>query len=148
MKRFEKFVYQQFMSLIRHLKKWRLSEEAETLHRIRIDIKKIKAALAVINDNKKEFISNKGLKTLRIIFRNAGVIRDSDVITRLLQQHHIEVSCYELIPGDTKESIKTLNSELPQYIRKLKSLRNKLKDNLKRIHRDDLEKYVPKRRNT
>jgi CHAD domain-containing protein len=142
MKQFEKFVSGQFRSLIRNLKKWHLSSEPETLHRIRVDIKKIKAALAVIYDNKKEFKFNKGLKALRQIFRNAGAIRGSDVLTSLLKQHHIEVSYDELIPGDTKESVTALNSELPDSIRKIKKLRNKLKNDLKSIRRDDLEKYI------
>src|SRR5687767_13053545 len=87
MRRFEEFVYQQFRSLIMHLKNWHLSNEPETLHQVRVDIKKIKATLSVINGSKKDFKLNKHFQPLHQIFRNAGAIRDSDVLTRLLLQH-------------------------------------------------------------
>ncbi|MHA4847853.1 CHAD domain-containing protein [Flavitalea antarctica] len=146
MRPFEKFVYQQFRSLISHLEKWNISNEPETLHRIRVDIKKIKATFPVIDENKKDFKSNKRFRPLRQIFRSAGAIRDADVLIGLLEQYQIEANYDELIPGDIKESIAAFNSALPVYIANVKRLWNKLKNDLKRVDRGELKRYVRRKK--
>jgi len=146
MNRFEKNINLKFRSLIRHLKKCYSSSDPKTLHRIRVDIKDIKAILAVINDKNEDFNAHKHFKPLREIFRNAGALREPDVITSLLHQHQIGVSYADLIPDDEVESIKAFKAELQHSIREVKNLRNKLNVNFKRIHRDDLERYLRRKK--
>lgn len=144
MKRFEKFVQEQFKSLVKHLKKYRGSRETETLHQIRVAIKKIKAILAVINNSKKGFKAHKNFIPLREIFRSAGAIREPDVLARLLLQHQIKG--VELLPGDREELTTAFDSEIPHFIGKVKNLRNKLEADLKRVHRNDLKRYLRKKK--
>lgn len=134
-----------FGSLLRHLEEWKPASEPESLHLIRVDIKKIKAILSVVNEDNKKFKTHKHYKPIREIFRYAGAIRESEVLKGLLLRYQIEEE--DVFNLDyNKEAISAFESGLPQFIKDVKLLRKSLKDYLKHISREDLKKYIRKKR--
>jgi CHAD domain-containing protein len=89
MERFKKFAHRQFKSLNKHLEGYKDKKDPELVHKIRVDIKKIKAILSVINDCLKGFRAHKNFIPFRTIFRRAGEIRDPEVLTALLLEYGI-----------------------------------------------------------
>jgi len=146
-KRFEKFAHRQFKSLISHLKKYRDHKKSETLHKIRVDIKKIKAILGVVNASEKRFKAHKNFIPLRSISRKAAEIRDREVHAQLLMKDKMDKD--ELRPGYANEQklITSFESNIPSFIKTAKRKRNKLKTDVKQVKKNDLRRYLHKKRN-
>jgi CHAD domain-containing protein len=146
-KRFEKFAHRQFKSLISDLKKYRDDKKSETLHKIRVDIKKLKAILGVVNASEKRFKAHKNFIPLRSISRKAAEIRDREVQAQLLTK--VKMDKDELRPGDAnvKKLITSFESNIPSFIKTAKRKRNKLEPDLKQVKKNDLTRYLHKKRN-
>ena len=143
-KRFEKFAHRQFKSLISHLKKYRDHKKSETLHKIRVDIKKIKAILGVVNASEKRFKAHKNFIPLRSISRKAAEIRDREIHAQLLLKNKMD----DIGPGHANgEALITLfESNIPSFIKTTKRKRNKLEPDVKQVKKNDLRRYLHKRR--
>ena len=61
----------------------------ESLHVIRVEIKKIKAVLGVIHFSNKKFDNHKQFVPLRNIFRKAGAIREPELLLKILMRFEI-----------------------------------------------------------
>lgn len=146
MKRFEEYTYRQFKSLIKHLKKYSASREPETLHQIRVDIKKIKAVLSIIDESKKGFKAHKKFISLRDIFRKAGVIREPDVLIQLLLRYEVKGVDDTLLSGNQENLAAAFESEIPNFVKTVKSLRNNLEADIEHVHKDDLMRYMRRKK--
>jgi len=91
-------------------------ESPEILHQIRIEIKKIKAVLRLLNYNRKSFRNHNAYLPFRAIFRACGEIREPFVIQGLINK----------IKGINTPTIvdqnltSNFNNHLSTYIRKIK----------------------------
>jgi CHAD domain-containing protein len=139
-KRFAKFTHRQFKSLISHLKKYRNEKKAETLHKIRVDIKKIKAILGVVKASDKRFKAHKNFIPLREISRKAGEIRDREIHAQLLLKHNLE----DTRPrnANVNKLITSFESNIPSFIKTTKRKRNKLKADVKQVKKNDIRRYL------
>ena len=90
MKRLEEYTQSEIKSLINHLRDYGRHGKPNALHKIRVDIKKIKAILAVLNGSLKRFKAHKNFIPLRSIFRKAGSIREPDVLAQMLKQYKVD----------------------------------------------------------
>jgi CHAD domain-containing protein len=142
MKRFEKFVQRQIKSLIKHLKKYKNNRDPEALHQIRVDIKKIKAALQVIKNGKKGFKAHKNFIPFRKIFRRADNIREPDVLMQMLKRYQPGEITDDRIFGSRKHSAKAFESDIPYFIWTVKSHAKKLEALSNKVRSDDLRKYL------
>jgi CHAD domain-containing protein len=138
-KRFEKFAHRQFKSLISHLKKYRDHKKSETLHQIRVDIKKIRAIIGVVDAGEKRFKGHKNFIPLRSIFRKAAEIRDRKVNAKLLMKHKIDPRPAH---ANAKELIRSFESNIPTFIKTAKRKRDKFEPYVKRIKKNDLRRYL------
>ena len=145
MKRFEKFTHHQFRSLTGHLKKYEDQKKPETLHKIRVDIKKIRAILGVINASEKGFKAHRNFIPLRNIFRKAAEIRDSSIHERLLMNH--EMYKGDATPGNAnvKKLITSFESDIPSFVKTAKRKANKLEPDVKQVKKNDLRRYLHKK---
>jgi len=117
------------------------------LHKIRLDIKKIKAILGVVNASEKRFKAHKNFIPLRSISRKAAEIRDREVQAQLLTK--VKMGKDELRPGDAnvKKLITSFESNIPGFIKTAKRKRNKLEPDVKQVKKNDLRRYLHKKRN-
>ena len=146
MKRFEKFAQSQFKSLIKHLKNYYSSHESETLHQVRVDIKKLKAILRLINDCKKGFKAHKNFIPFRAIFRRADDIREPEVITGLLLKYQMDGIKDDLILTNGRHSANAFESDIPNLIKTVKSRRHKLKPYFKYVRRNEFMRYLRRKK--
>src|SRR5882672_8068588 len=117
MKRLKKFASKPFRALAAHLKTVPANHDTETLHQIRIDIKKIKAVLKLTHDSRKKFRSHKYFLPFRSIFRKADAIRQSEVLASLLTKYPEEG---RQLPPLEHPSLETFESKVPNYLHTVK----------------------------
>ncbi len=146
MKRFEKYAHREFKSLKKDLKKYLCSREPEVLHQIRVDIKKLKAILGVINDCQKGFKAHKQFIPFRNIFRRAGDIREADVLTQLLLRYHVEGIHVAGLSDNGEHLVADFEADMPRFIRIVKRRMNKLKPYLHRVHRINVRRYLRRKK--
>ena len=143
MKRFEKFAHRQFKSLIRHLEKYRDKKKPETLHKIRVDIKKIKAILGVVNASEKRFKAHKNFIPLRSISRKAAEIRDREIHAQLLLKHKMDDTRPR--QANVNKLIISFKANIPSFIKTAKRKRNKLEPDVKQVKKNDVRRYLHKK---
>lgn len=139
MKRLKKIAYKPFRALTEHLKTVPVSHDTETLHQVRIDIKKIKAVLNLIHDSRKKFRNHKRFLPFRTIFRTADAIRQSEVLASLLTKYPEEG---RQLPPTEHPSLETFESHVPEYVQTVKAQSKKLKPYLKKINGHDIGRYL------
>ena len=137
---FEKFTQQKINSLINHLKKYDQNGDSETLHQIRVDIKKIKAVIEAINGCVKGFKAHKNFIPFRSIFRRAGAIREPEVLARLLLQYKVEGITPEQKP--VEQLAVAFHSNISHFLNVVEKGKKNLKAFSKQVNRDDLKGYL------
>lgn len=142
MKRLEEYTRSEIKSLINHLRDYGRHGKPDALHKIRVDIKKIKAILAVLDGSLKRFKAHKNFIPLRNIFRKAGSIREPDVLAQMLKQYKVDETVDELTSGDVKRSAAVFKSDVPRFIDIVKDRTKKLPGFSKQVHHDDFSSYL------
>ncbi len=146
MKRFEKFTDRQIKSLINHLKKYGRSWETETLHQIRVDIKRIKAILEASSVCTNGFKAHKNFIPFREIFRRAGDIREPDVLNKLQSEQQGNESKDNPLTENMEALCAAFESDIPEFIKVARKNGDKLAIVTKKVHRDDFKQYVRKKK--
>jgi CHAD domain-containing protein len=139
MKRLRKFASKPLRALTAHLKTVPVNHDTETLHQIRLDIKKIKAVFKLIDDGQKKFRSHKYFLPFRTIFRKADAIRQSEVLRSLLSKYPEEG---RQLPQVEHPPLETFESKVPNYLHIVKVQSKKLKPYLKKIKQHDIGPYL------
>jgi len=146
MRRFEKFAWQHFNSLNEHLEAYGDKKESEALHKIRVDIKKIKSILVFANDQVKGFRAHKNYIPFRNIFRRAGEIREPEVVSRLLLAHNITGVHDQSIDGNSSDLVERFCEDIPAFIYAVNKQWTKLKSVFSKLKAKDLENFLRKTR--
>jgi len=141
-KRLEEYTKSEIKSLINHLRDYGRHGKSDALHKVRVDIKKIKAVLAALNGGLKGFRAHKNFIPLRNIFRKAGNIREPSVLAHMLREYKIDWSVDELMSGNVKRSAAAFKSEVPRYINIVKNRTKKLPAFSRQVHHDDFSSYL------
>jgi len=141
-KRLEEYTQSEIKSLINHLRDYGRHGKSDALHKIRVDIKKIKAILAVINGSVKGFKAHKNFMPFRNIFRQAGSIREPEVLARMLRRYKVDETVDELMQGNSRGSAAAFKSDIPRFIDEVKKNTKKLVAFSRRVHHDDFTLYL------
>ena len=142
MKRLEEHTQSEIKSLINHLRDYGRHGKPETLHKIRVDIKKIKAILAAFNSCLNGFKAHKNFIPFRNIFRQAGSIREPDVLARMLKAYKVDETVDELMQGNTRGSASAFKSDVPRFIDAVNKSTKKLIAYSRKVHHDDFISYM------
>lgn len=86
----EKYFRKSAAVIDRSLKEFRETGDPEELHKLRVEIKKIKAMLLLAQHSFNEKMLPEEFQPLKKIFKKAGKIRDADVNAGLLAEHHVK----------------------------------------------------------
>ena len=142
MKRLEDYTKSEINSLISHLRDYGRHGKSDALHKIRVDIKKLKAILAALNGSMKGFKAHKNFIPLRNIFRKAGNIREPHVLARMLRKYKVDETVDELTSGNVERSATSFKSDVPRYINVVKNRTKKLPAFSKHVRHDDFSSYL------
>lgn len=144
MGRFKKFANRQFKSLVEHLENYRNKKDLEILHKIRVDIKKIKAILFLTNDRLKGFKGHKNFIPFRNIFRRAGEIREPEVLSGLLLTYNIPGVHDQCIEANSEKLAASFSNDVPSFVEAVNKQWLKLKSAFGRVKKKDLAHYLKK----
>src|SRR3954447_2348284 len=71
-------------------KKFTCSDDPEKLHRFRVQVKKIRSFLTLLETNEKNKELLKKFKPVKKIFKSAGIIRDAFLHNKQAKEHKIK----------------------------------------------------------
>ena len=143
MKAFDKYAKARFDSLHSNLEQYHQFQEQDSLHNIRINVKKIKAVLQVMDAALKKFDGHEQFIPFRNIFRKAGQIRQPEVMLHLLIRHGLEGLPIDKL-GDPKKHQDEFHVEIPFYMEQIRSHGKEIRDQLKKVRSRDVLKYLSK----
>ena len=144
MKKLSRYGMERLKSLSDQLVNYGEFPEPELLHRIRLDVKKIKAILNVTEFCVKGFDAHKLYLPFRTIFRRAGEIRQADVLNELSQIHNIKSQHVRDVKAllVNQELVPTFQNDLPKFLYSLQKKRAKLKDFFKEVKHSSFKEYL------
>ncbi|WP_423738094.1 CHAD domain-containing protein [Chitinophaga caseinilytica] len=121
------YLIKRWLLIRRHLMAYSASGNQESLHRVRVEIKKIKALLQFTGSTGGRKNAPAQPRALRKMFRRAGKIRDAGIHLQLMQQYHItdaafsagETQAIEQLSAAFREDVAHFDKSLRQTFRKL-----------------------------
>ncbi|MCA4895869.1 MAG: CHAD domain-containing protein [Cytophagales bacterium] len=148
MKKLSSYANKRFKALIDSLHSYHQIDEPEVLHSLRVELKKIKSILNLLQYGLPNFRGHKHYIPFRTIFRRAGEIRQPEVIYKLLLQNQIEGITDSQIPNADQEErlLSAFKNDVPMFIATVTAKRSKLKEYIKNLTEKKAGKYLTKRR--
>ena len=140
MKKLDRFAKARFRRLKKNIKEFAVSRQIETLHQIRVEIKKIKSVLLGIGFSSGRFKSHKAFLPLREIFRRAGEIREPVLIGELLAKYNLSGGGKGL-QGDPAR-IEEFVANVPRYLTVVGKRKDKVLAALKAVKENDVKMFI------
>jgi CHAD domain-containing protein len=141
MKSLKKFSKKLIKDLVDRLHYFSSYQEEETLHEIRVHVKKIKAVINLVGYCQKKFNSHKAFIPFRNIFRKAGGIREPEVLRRLLTNYPAQKKNSKAIV-DRGLAVEAFLEDIPYFVDRISGQWKKLKPRVANIRRKDFDHYV------
>ena len=113
-----------------HIKSFVKTADQEELHQFRVQVKKLRALLIMIESSSKNAQLKKDFKPIKKIFKEAGEIRSAFVNLELSDQYHIKNPEFE------KKQQETMDQGTKEFVARGFKLIKKLKRSQHRIYRD------------
>ncbi|MBL7858367.1 MAG: CHAD domain-containing protein [Cyclobacteriaceae bacterium] len=120
----------------------------EILHKIRLEIKRIKAILKLIRFTQQNFRMHNTYKPLRTIFRKAGLIRESLVFQNLLSHYAPNNTIDELLLLPTPKTISGFRKNIPHYLTSVKKIGKVIDRACKKVKTIEVLHCIQKLKNT
>jgi len=115
--------------------------EAEALHRFRVQVKKVKAFVQLIEGVVHPQRLSPILKPVRKIFRKSGLIRDAQIQLQLGVQQKAGKEFKEQQRRIITEGTAAMRAKEKKYLRRIAKSHHKLKRSLKSVHNKSVGKY-------
>jgi CHAD domain-containing protein len=130
------------------LKSYAHIQDPEVLHAIRVEVKRIKGVLNLISFSVKKFNAHKHFIPFRTIFRQAGKIRETEVLYKLLLKYKIEGVKDAQLPDEKKINRLRIafQKNLPGFLITLKGEKKKLSKVIRKVEKPDVENYLKKKK--
>ena len=140
MKLLIKYADKRFKSLHVHLDKYKQCVGIEDLHQIRVELKKIKTLFDLITHDFKK----SEYKPLKNIFKNAGRIRETDVLHQLFRKYKLQQfeKSIKREALERKSAIAAFRQKAKYYKKAVNHIQQRSKKYLIEINRGNLNKYV------
>jgi CHAD domain-containing protein len=147
-KQLKVYANKQFKALKEDLESYHHLQDPEVLHKIRVEIKKIKVVLNLINYCVKKFKGHRHFIPFRTIFRKAGAIRQPEVLYKLLMLYQIGGVTDEQIPRSKKldKLSAAFQKEVPLFIGSVKTQKKKIKKHFDQVAKDNAHRYVKRKK--
>jgi hypothetical protein len=140
MKKLKKYIRTRLHRLELRLREYAESEETETLHEVRVEIKKIKAFLFAVGKTVKRFHRHKEFLSFRDIFRQAEDIRQPEVDANLAASHDMALDHRAKVNEDKQKDLFRL--ETPGFIHRLQRKKKSLMKAAKEVSKKDFDKVI------
>lgn len=145
MKRLQRYAQTRVRRLKAALEKYHQFQELDSLHRIRVELKKLRAVIRVISLANPKVDYHDLFLPMRPVFRKAGRIRHPAVIAELKQKYGLE-DVHPEQADDFPSVQEKFRADVPYYLSGLRKLEKRLPKLLRNISRRDIARYVNKRK--
>lgn len=139
-KRQRKYLLKRQLDIQHQLHDFAESRSPEALHKLRVEIKKIKAIMKLYKDEKKTAIE---LKPAREMFQHAGVIREAGINLQIVKQFHIS---YPAFTANAKRIVQKesekFSLDMVHYDKQIGSMIRSLMKLLHPIRNSDIKDWV------
>jgi CHAD domain-containing protein len=147
-KQLKSYAKKRFKNLKQDLKSYGHLQDTEALHRIRVEIKKIKVLINLINFSVKKFKGHQHFVPLRTIFRKAGEIRQPEVLYKLLLLYQIEnVSDAQIPKSKVMDRLSAaFQKNTSTYIETVNEQEKKIEKQYSKVSKVEAVNYLKKRK--
>lgn len=144
MKSIKKYAHNRFRNLCKQLQRYEQRTNPDTLHRIRVELKKIKALFHLVGFCTDDFNARKKYKPLKKIFKMAGCIREFDVVVQMLHKYKIDSIRYDShsVAERKKESIACFRKNIFSYRHKVSRCYKKMSTYFNEVNLKCSKKYI------
>lgn len=144
MKRLTKYAHTRMKRLAAALENYHQFQEADSLHRIRVEIKKLRAVVQAVAFADRQVDIRKAFRPIQKIFRKSGQIRHPAVTRELILVYGIDGVPLSSV-ADLREDQDSFRADVPFYITHVQKFDRKLAKWLQNISAKDLVAFVRKR---
>jgi len=144
MKRLVKYTWTRLGRITAALEKYHEFQELESLHRIRVELKKLRAVVKVLGSANRDVDAHKRFLPFRVIFKKSGQIRQAAVLTELMLRYGIEPVTTGS-PASLKRAQDRFRADVPFHLHTVRKVGKPLARYIKRISRRDISRYIKKR---
>jgi len=137
------YTKKRFKNLKKLLHSYPSLESPEILHQLRIEIKKIKAVLQLLQYNSKSFRGHKAYLPFRALFRACGEIREPFVIQRLIDKFKVNPN---LASNGCLDPTLYFRNKLSTYIRTIKRSETKVLPKTEKIKNNTYKDFLKKKK--
>ncbi len=114
----------------------------DDLHKLRVQIKKLKAMLVLFEDTSAKHHLLKHFKEVKKIFRRAGEIRDAHINLQLSERYQLKNELFEQVQQKIiDEGTIEFKHKGKKFIREIKNAHKHLKKQLPKIHNNSIAGY-------
>lgn len=150
MKALQKYFKKRKSAITFLLEQQQESFTADTIHTLRLELKKLKALFDLINSCSKNFKQKKIIKPFQLIFSQAGKIRELQVEEALLEEHfgsdyviQYRNDLKKIVMEETKNFFLTTT---PSFAEKLQKKYIQINADLRKINKKKTNRYMDKKR--
>jgi CHAD domain-containing protein len=127
----KKLLGKQWKKMRKHFKAFAYTQDAEALHQFRVQVKKVRSFLTLLETNKKNSELLDTFKPIKKVFKSAGIVRDAFLHQQQAKAHHITLkSFYEAQDALQKRETAKLIGKSKKHLQQMKLVRKKLQKQL------------------
>jgi CHAD domain-containing protein len=142
LKQLRKFGDNRFKSLADLLEKYETNPDKDILHRVRLELKKIRALYNLIDYCSKNFNAAEKFIPLKKIFNDAGKIRDIDIANKLFLEYHIKFIHHETDIVMQAKLISNFRKNIPHYKKSIAKNQKSSEKYFEKMNADCFKKYI------
>jgi CHAD domain-containing protein len=140
------FFETQIQSAREDLEKYFLDPQVEVLHRFRVELKKIRSVLFLLEEIKGSNKIKKSHQQVKHIFRKGGEIRELQLEIDWLGRHRkFDLMRLMLYDVKLKKADRSFHHEIPAMLRVLKKISRKTKHSLSVLTQDETNVYISRK---
>jgi CHAD domain-containing protein len=143
-----KYLHKEWKQMESYLKAFSETGDQEDLHRLRVQVKKIRAMLFLVEGTSGKYSLLKSFKPVRKIFKHAGDIRNAHVNLQLSEKFNIKNEDFET--GQQKiitEGTTEFKHKIKGFIKDVKHSYKLVKKRLPHVHNHYIKAYYKKQLN-
>ena len=125
-----------------HFKEFTRSEAPEELHQFRVQVKKIRSFLTLLETNDKNKQLLETFKPVKKVFKSAGIARDAFLHQQEAKEHKVNLpEFYKEQDNIQKKEMRKLVSKRKKYLKKMKQVKRELKLHLHSVTDNEIRTF-------
>lgn len=137
-----KYLSKLWKKMQQHFKNFTQTQAPEELHQFRVQVKKIRSFLTLLEGAKKNSQLLKTVKPVKKIFASAGVVRDAFLHQQQGKEHHLTLlRFYKKQRALQEHETRKLVSKSAKHLHQMKKVKKKLQKQLRPVSANDIKAF-------